>query len=281
MRTFAEHGYLGEDDQAFQQQLVARYGKKIKICFELNRYGQHLQQTLNVHVNNVPEIVSAILLTKIQSTFQAAMILCCKGMFYQTDMLIRCILDHNFKLEAVANDPEEVIKEWTDTADASRIRMMNRYHNFFNRVNNNRKLRKMLATKTEELKAGRPRDPETNQPIIDELSTLYFAQKAKREADYDSLYADTSNAVHGNLFSLEESLIFNDPVTKDKITGIRNEPDLEEVGNQFYILAKMMASTCNAICKVFKLDVHEVVDRLVEEMEKILEAEQAKGKKAF
>jgi hypothetical protein len=196
-------------------------------------------------------------------------------MEYQTDMLIRCMLDHNFKLEAVANDPEEVIKEWTDTADATRIRMMNRFNSFFQRVNHQRKLRKKLVTKVEELKAGRPKDPETNKPIIDELSSLYFAQKAKKEADYYSLYADTSNAVHGNIYTLQEYLIFDDPITKDRITGIKNEPDLEKVGNQFYILAKMMASTCKAVCRVFRVEVHEVVDRLVEEMEKIHEAEQA------
>ena len=266
MTAFEQHGYLADEDGGFKDHLKEIHGDYISICMKLNEYAQKLQGNLVIHERYIPEVVSAVLFIGVINTFQAAMILSYKGMHYQMDMLIRCVLDYSYRLAAISKDPL-FAKELVDEAPSLKLSRCNKFLAFYKNAENV-KMIDLFEKEIARIKDGLPKNEKGNT-ITTKISSFYCAQKAGMEDDYNTLYAEKCDTVHASIYAIEDTLLFEGDTGKEKIDAISNLPDVAEIGKNYYILAKILASAVECVCKVFGYGVSDDIEKWIAELDGI------------
>ena len=241
MTVFEEEGFLADDFDFFQKELEDACGEPLSICLDLSRHAQRFQYSLRIHSGNLPEVISAALFARVLSTFQASVLLAQRGMRFQVEMLIRCILEAVFPLVAVSKSPE-FANTYVLAEEHERLKAIKRVARCKKRLGENSGLHVAGNLEAEVEKDIRDRK-------IRHLSTYDCADKAGMADYYDTLYCYTSMSLHASPRSLQEALDL-DPAGV-KVTALKNEPDSSRLGACLVTLGDCLAKSVSAMSLIF------------------------------
>jgi hypothetical protein len=185
------------------------------LCTRLNQYAQQLLFRLNVHSNNLQEILVSSLFVRALSTYQASLLTCERGMVAETRVLLRTLLEILFRLLAIARS-HEIAQAFVLEDERHRRKFIGKYQKLGAEV----KEAQCSSSLTELLSAINQKISEQD---IKELKTEWFAHKAGLDDFYNSAYAIFSGSVHANVRDLEEILVTDD---QGNVRSLNYGPDV-------------------------------------------------------
>ncbi len=264
--TFNTKGFLAEDDQGFLATLKTEHGKYIQLCEELNEFAQKLQFALPVHGQNVTEISSALLFSRVLSNFQATLIVSFKGMRYQVDILTRCILEPLFPLVAISKDRSHS-DDFVNTDACSRLRLIKNIIRYRERNGSD-------TTDLDRLKELKDSTEETiNENGAKVIDKRMWSQKAGLEDWYDTVYSMASDTLHSSAMSLERALCL-DPSKEGEIHAIDIGPEFETFDACYAVIANCLIHALKAVGRIFPRVVNKKeLDDFESRLEKLNRAE--------
>ncbi|MBE9397258.1 hypothetical protein IOQ59_08300 [Pontibacterium sp. N1Y112] len=250
MSTFEKVGFLADDMASTSDALCTEYGAYLDVCKELNEFSQKLQYEFEVNTSDPAQLLSAILFTRVLSTYQASLLVAQRGMKQQLKMLIRCALEL-YPLVAISKDRDFVF----DLIKSEE-------------VERNRNIKKIIKFKErnkeegDELEEARRLHKELDAKIkkekLKKVSVFDCAQKAELADWYDTLYALMSSTLHSSIRSLEEALHMDEE--QKNILALKSEPDIEGFDDLLIALAECLMNSLLAVSKVLSMDEPEIVE---------------------
>jgi hypothetical protein len=258
MNKFQEHGFAGAHPNGFERAFKEKYSKQIDICMEINRLAQEFQYKLEIHNRHSQELVAGVLFSRILSTYQAALLLCFKGMKPQVEMLIRCILESFFPLVAISKDAS-FVKEFVNSDEIEKSKAIRRIIDYKKRhgITDLSSEEKVLSDTEERIKTLNCR----------KISTYDCAKKAGLLDYYDTVYPYMSSAVHASVRSLEDSLVVQKG--SDVITALKNEPEIDHLEELFSTLVVCLLISIESMCIIFEIDQPENLAAINQAIEKL------------
>lgn len=252
MSTFEEVGFLADDMEHVSDALNAEHGDYLSVCSELNALSQSLQYDFEIDTSNPAQILSAILFSRVLSTYQASLIVAKLGMKQQLKMLIRCLLEPLYPLVAISKD-NEFVYELMKSEEVERLRALKKVLRFKERNNEQGVELEELRSLCEELKR------KIKEENLKKVSVFDCAQKAELSDWYDTLYALMSGTLHSSVRSLEEALHMDSG--EEKILALKNEPEIDGFDDLLIALAECLMHSLVAITKIFSMTEPEIVER--------------------
>jgi hypothetical protein len=103
--TWREQGFLSSGAYAFTQSARQQYSGWFEVADTLNRLAQDVIAALRVPKQDSQRLLGALLSVRLASAFQGCVILTERGMFTETNYVLRSLLEVVFTLAATAADP--------------------------------------------------------------------------------------------------------------------------------------------------------------------------------
>lgn len=250
MNNFQEHGFLSNNLSEFEDIFRKKYEPWLNFLFEINNYAQVLQYKLDISNENGQQLVCASLYARCISMYQAAIFISIKGMETQAIILLRCLLESLFNLVA-SSKSEEVVKKFVAADQFERRKFFNKARMW--KSDSLRDLAEKHAT--DEIIQQIQNDIDKTE--AQRFPTEQVAIKAELHDWYLTAYSIFSHSVHSSVRDLEKHLIIND---QGDITGLINEPTIDEYDRLFATAAEAMLHALKAVEKVFDLKTSEFVN---------------------
>ena len=260
MANFQEQGFLSNYLSEFEEIFRKKYETWLNFLFEINKYAQELQYKLDINNENGQQLVCASLYARCLSMYQASIAISIKGMETQATILLRCLLESLFSLVA-SSKSTEVVKKFVAADQLERRK-------FFN------KARMWKSDSLRDL-AGKHATDEIIRKIQNDIDkaeaqrfpTEQVAIKAELHDWYLTAYSIFSLSVHSSARDLEKHLIIDE---KGDITGLKNEPTIDDYDLLFMTAAESMLHALMAVEKVFVLKTSEFVDEKYKVLEEFV-----------
>ncbi len=211
MTTFETDGFLS-DEPDFEAQAEERYGEKLELAADANRLAHGLIYSIQIHNEHLPDILLATLLARQSSSFQSFYLLLKKGLFFQSQILLRNIAENMFIIGASRKDPEFAGK-YVLSEEVTRKKSLDALvRDEQSRGNDvDQEVLDLIATLVEKIESEG----------ITTYTTERMAQIAELSSYYDTLYRLTSMSVHTSSRGLDSALETDDD---GKITAVTYEP---------------------------------------------------------
>lgn len=250
MTNFQEQGFLGNGLSEFEDIFRKEYETWLDFLFEINNYAHVLQYKLDINNENGQQLVCASLYARCLSMYQAVISISIKGMETQASILLRCLLESLFSLVA-SSKFEEVVKQFIAADQVERRKFFNKA-----RMWKSDSLRD-LADKHATDKMIQKIQKDIEETEAKRFPTEQIAIKAELHDWYLTAYSILSPSVHSSIRDLEKHLIIDD---QGDITGLKNEPTIDDYDRLFATAAESMLHALMAVEKVFELKTSEFVD---------------------
>jgi hypothetical protein len=244
MSTFEEQGFLSDQITQVIVDARSKYAEWFQVITGINAFAQGVQFKIEVHTEDMWEVVAASLFSRTLSNCQAGMLLCDRGMDVQARIMFRCAIESLFTLVAISKKPE-VVNQFI-TADQLRRRKL--YHKV--------KLWSPAISRDvdeESLEAKRVEIEKSIQELKPQkLSIQDMAGIAEMQDWYDTAYTILSDSVHASIRDLEKHLVLS---PEREIEALKNEPELEDQDVLFTMYAEIVLRALAAIERVFGIPV--------------------------
>jgi hypothetical protein len=260
MSEFEKHGFLAIDSLRASEEMQRQCGDYLSLLRELNERAQEVQYSLEVRKNSLPQLLSAILYSRLLSSYQAAIILCEKGMKSQGNMLLRAVIESLFPLVATSKD-SNFAERYRLADHTSRLNSLNKLIDYKTR----NKERDDNLAQAKEQKTIIEQEIEDND--IQPLSTEACAIAADMHDWYQLVYPLVSLPVHSSIRSLIDHVEYDRNTLETK--ELKNEPDLEGMSDTLSLLAQAMISGIDALCKVFAIKSSDYLDITKQKLSKL------------
>lgn len=246
-----ENGFLDPDIARWIHRHRHEHERLFLICDAINRLAQTHLYKLNIHNENVQEVIVALLFVRSLSAYQTSILLIERGLIAEARIILRNLIEILFKLRAAGKDPE-IARVYVYEDEVSRKKFINKF--------------KLLS---EDIKGaqGNPKLGELLEAIsknigdrdIKERQTQWYAQRAGLEDFYNSVYSLFSSSVHANVRDLQELVVADDSGRiKEILYGPAEVVDLDKL---LATAADTQAMIVEDVSKVFGL---KLQDRLSE-----------------
>ena len=180
------------------------------------------------------EILSALLLNKINYGFNASILLVNNGFTTESRHVFRAIIEAYFILKALEIDEENAIERlWTN----EKIR----YNKMKKKVVSNGKFPKKLS-EFENLNIDLEGEGKT--------SVEEWARLAKSVDEYDYVYSLLSDTIHINHYSIKEYGTF----VEDQLVSLDKKPTIYDSSLTFDALLRMILNVTEIVLKVYNFD---------------------------
>jgi hypothetical protein len=257
MSGFEERGFLADDHLGVAAEHERLYGKYMDILGELNSHAQGLQYSLIIAKHSPPQLLSAMLFSRLLSSYQGAILLSQKGMKPQSLMLLRAVIEALFPLKAASIDPD--FPERYITADQTSV---------LNGINKLIDYKRRHRQKGAELKRLKESKAEVQEDIgdrqITKLTTEDCAKAARMHDWYQLYYPQISLHLHSSPRSLHDHLVLNKKTLE--IEGFANEADLSDLAIHLSILGRCLLVAISAIYDIFELEHPPYLDEFGERL---------------
>jgi hypothetical protein len=245
--TFSDNGFLDPSVESCITQVNAAHKAIFDICFELNRFSNKLMMDLKVNPTDVTQLLMGCLYIRAVSGYQGTLILAKRGMLNEAGVVARALMETVFRMKAIERD-KEIAKMYINEETLIRKKLINKY-----RAISKKAKAEVQPPGMHELYESLERTIEEEE--IDELKTIWFAEKAGLIDDYHSAYSLLSHDVHVNIKSIDDYVVYDE---HDNVTSLKVGPDdsthelliLGLLSGKYIIIA---GETC---AKTFSLDVY-------------------------
>jgi hypothetical protein len=210
-----ENGFLDPDAAAWITKHRKDHQKLCSVCEDINRLAQVHLHKLNIHSEDLQELLVALLFIRSLAAHQTSVLLIERGLVAEARIILRNLIEILFKLRAVSLD-RDVARAYVYEDEIFRKKFINKF--------------KLLSEDVKQAQ-GNPQLQELLQTIkknietkdITERQTQWYAQKAGLSDYYNTVYSIFSASVHVNVRELQELLVVDD---KGKITDILYGPEI-------------------------------------------------------
>jgi|GEM_PF-2879873 len=247
------NGFLSPSLDNFKETIRKQYPEHYDAAIEVNCYAQQLQYKLDIQKNytdtgiqiNTDKLLSAILYSRVISTYQAFLLISQRGMAQQSKMLLRCIFESLFPLVAIQKNKDYsqhlIVADEIDRFKA------------FNKVIRHRTRQDPNDPSIPEVQAL----ADASKKIIEEnglkkIGVIDNAEKAGLLDWYDTAYSMLSWTVHSSMRSLQEHLVLDGD--KD-IHSLKNEPEIEEFDHLYSTAIEAVVFAVIAAGTIFDVDI--------------------------
>jgi len=247
--TLEEEGFLSNEVETASQIIYKRHEAFFTLCADINRHGQQIKERIEIHSEDLQELMAAILFTKVLEGFQGAFLLIKRGFLAEPKALMRVVLENLFVLKRCCEDREFPF-DYLAYDEKQRLNLLNWASNqsggFY-------PLLREYATK--ELKAEIKEKIE-RESIKDFSHAEQLAEKAGMKSFY-GIYKCLSGFIHASPKSLERYKVFDEG---GNVVELRHGPDDEHVRIDLLTLADFLILAIQAFCHLFDLEESSVVE---------------------
>lgn len=250
MDLFENCGFLSSQIIDVKGRICARFGPEYEEILSINRFCQARQYDIKINSDDPDQMIAAVLYARTLSTYQGLIILSERGMLDQVKMLLRCALESLFPLVAIS-EQSGYANKLIKSEDHEQRKNLDKLIKYMVRV----------GEPTEMLKEARDLSIEIGEKIksedIRKISVFDAAKDAGLNDWYDTLYSNLSNTVHASLRSLQDHLHL---VDGGAVEALKNEPEIEGLGQIYTAAAEVMLHAIKALGKIFKIDVDSFIE---------------------
>lgn len=246
MTTFETDGFLSDEMADFEAPAAEQYAEKFKLVTDANRQAHSLIYSVEVHNEHLPDILLATLLTRQVTAFQSFYLLLKKGLFFQSQILLRNIAENMFIIGASRKDPKFAGK-FVRSEEVTRKKSLDALvRDETSRGNDvDQEVLDLIASLEEMIE----------QEGITTYSTERIAQIADLSSYYDTLYRLTSMSVHTSSRGLDSALETDDDGT---ITAVAYEPIFSGLDMYLDYGISMMLYSLHEIASHFEQPVDQI-----------------------
>ena len=202
MSTINESGFCSEDIKEWIEK--HRNDNKVwfSFCEKINRFAQNIMLSLEIHENDLTELICATLLTRALSNFQGVIILAERGMLNESRAVLRSLLERTFSLVAIDKNKQ--------------ICTILVFNDYFQKLNylkavkrriNEQDFEGDLQTINTEIKKIKA---EISERIIEQFNIRDFACEAELTSLYDTEYKLLCGSLHVNVSDSEQYLEYDE-----------------------------------------------------------------------
>ncbi len=246
MSVFESDGFLSEEISEFEAPAAEQYGEKLELASDANRQAHTLIYSIQIHNEHLPDILLATLLARQAAAFQSFYLLLRKGLFYQSQILLRNIAENMFTIGASRKDPEfpgKFVLSEEVTRKKSLDALVRDETSRGNTVD--QEVLDLIATL----------EAKIEQEGITTYRTERIAQIAELSSYYDTLYRLTSMSVHTSSRGLDSALETDDD---GAITAVTYEPIFDGLDMYLDYGISMMLYSLHEIASHFERPVDEI-----------------------
>jgi Family of unknown function (DUF5677) len=201
--SLIEAGFLSAEIHEWIQKHRNENEKWFSLSERCSNLGQQVLLSITVNNNDLQRILVSLWFNRLLSHFQAIVLLMERGMLYESQILLRTLVEVSFSLIAVAEDPE-ISREFLKDDKVQQLKALN---TFINLPKHLRSPHEQQETAIRKLIKDIKFEICSNE--YKELKTEYIAQKAKMTDYYNTIYASLCSTVHSRIRDLESHLLIN------------------------------------------------------------------------
>lgn len=250
--SIAENGFLDADAATWIEKHREDHAHLFNVCEEINRLSQGSLHKLQVHNEDVQEILISLLFIRSLGVYQASILLIERGICAEARILMRNHLEILFKLRAISRD-REVAKAYVYEDEVFRKKFINKFKMLSDDVKQsqgNPQLDDLLKTINKNIES---------KDIV-ERQTQWYAQRAALEQLYNSAYSYFSGSVHANVRELEGLLKVDET---GNIKEVQYGPDRADDLDKLLLTAgEAQCLILEDISRVFTLEIEAAVAAL-------------------
>ena len=246
MTIFETDGFLSDEMPEFEAPAAEQYAQKFELAADANRLAHKLIYSIEIHNKHLPDILLATLLTRQATSFQAFYLLLTKGLFFQSQILLRNVAENMFIVGAARKD-QDFVNKFVAAEEISRKKSLEAL------VRDEQKRGNDVEQEVIDLIASL-KDMIANGEITS-FSTEGIAQIADLSSYYDTLYRLTSMSVHTSPRGLDSALQTDD---NGVIVSITYEPKFDALDMYVDFGISMMLYTLHEIAGHFEQPVDEI-----------------------
>lgn len=246
MTIFETDGFLSDEMPDFETPAADKYAQKFALAADTNKSAHKLIYSVEIHNEHLPDILLATLLTRQATSFQAFYLLITKGLFFQSQILLRNVAENMFIVGAARKDPD-FISKFVAAEEISRKKSLEALVRDEERRGNDveQEVFDLIATLGELIE---------NEQITS-FTTERIAQIADLSSYYDTLYRLTSMSVHTSPRGLDSALETDD---NGVIVAVTYEPKFDALDMYIDFGISMMLYTLHEIASHFERPVNEI-----------------------
>lgn len=253
---FDENGFLGQDADAFAEQIEKAHIDFFRLCYDINKFAQKTKFRFEIHNKDGQEVITACLFIRVLEGCQAAILLVKRGFSTDARALIRIILEALILLKICCED-SEFIPRFIQTDERKRLKLMQIAHKYTDELFSllrEHATQEIISELSENIK----------QENIKGLIIEQLSEKAGMKHYYDTVYRLASDHVHTSPRTLERYVEANE---EGDIIEFKNAPNDEDARHNLITLADFMLIALVSMLKLHKLDEETTIkgfhDRLV------------------
>ena len=263
MTDFMTDGFLGDEISRYESQIADRYSDELDLAKNVNRIAHEIIWSIEIELDESSMLLTTTWIRQVE-TFQAFLIIIGKGLFPQSEILLRSIAESMFIVGAIGKD-QTFAKNYLLSDHASRLKIARMISEYQRRRGITPDAR--LKTLIRELEEGTQKiNEETGQRKSRPFRTEEIAKIAQLMDYYDTLYRLTSMAVHTLPRSLNGMFVVG---TGDDIEAVKYEPKVDGLETYLASATAMALHTLDEIANHFSLDSTRT---RIEEMRRRLES---------
>lgn len=202
MSPIIENGFLGKEITSYISDIRSRHSDLFNLCDEANKLCLKTLFEIDAHNQEAQEILIATLYLRINSSFQAIVILAERGLIPQAKVILRSILEALFTLCALSKKIE-LCDIYIQADQKKRLKQLNKL----------RLLKSGLppeAKESEIQKLEQELKKDVEEKGIKLLNVEQWAKEAGQHDIYLSAYTVLCDPVHTNVKDLERYLVLDE-----------------------------------------------------------------------
>lgn len=245
MKSLNEGGFLSSEIAIW----IGKHRKENEKWFSLsekcNSLGQTILLELNVGNKEFEKLLIVLWFSRSLSHFQAIVLLMERGMLFESQIVLRTLVEVSFSLVALSKN-QEIAQDFLKDDKVQQLKSLNTYMNLPKHLRSRSKKQNKKIKKTiEELKC------EIEQNNYRELKTEFIAQKADMSEYYNSIYTNLCSTVHSRIRDLESHLLLNE---KKEIEQLSWGPDVSGLDSVMLAANELLIRCMKQVLQLFELE---------------------------
>lgn len=255
-----EKGFLDDDAASWIVKHREDLKELFEVCQQINRLAQTNLYRLQIHNENLQEMLVALLLVRALSSHQTSILLIERGLAHEARIILRHQLEILFKLRALSLD-RQVAQVYVQEDEVFRRKFMNKFKLLsaeVQRAHGDPQINELLAQVNQNIEAKG----------IAERQTQWYAQRAGLTDFYNSAYSLFSSTVHANARDLE-SLVRTDE--NGKVVEILYGPDVATALDMLLLTGgEAQCLILQDVSRTFSLKIDEQVQGLHDRLKALM-----------
>ncbi|MCH8127364.1 hypothetical protein IIC38_15615, partial [candidate division KSB1 bacterium] len=198
---FNKNGFLSHEIESWTKDQNFSNDEFYNLCNRINQFAQDTLYKLNVHNEDLQELLLATLYVRVLGIYQGAIILITKGMIVETKILARSILEILFRIGAISKSIDIAI-DFIRQDHINQKKNINKLNMLSDGIKSSLDL-SSLSGKYNEI------SNEIEEIDIKTHGIQWYADKAGLLDDYNTAYSSFCDAVHSNVRGLESYLVLD------------------------------------------------------------------------